>query len=315
MHFNTSPVLKSAPLQDVTQPELAPGRAKVAVVVASVGRSSEIGQLLHHLSRQSLQPCAIVLSVAGDSDLPPVVPRGVDVIIGPKGLTRQRNRGLNKVLPDCDIVVFFDDDFVPEDAALAQLAQLFLDNPDIVGATGLVLRDGVKQGGLAYEDAVAALAAHGAAGAAPATNEPTDELYGCNMAFRAAAIGTIRFDETLPLYGWQEDVDFTGQLLPRGRIVKTTAFAGVHRGVSKGRTPGLALGYSQMVNPVYLVRKGTMRPGKAARLMAKNMIANHVGLIRPEPFIDRAGRSKGNWLGLLAIISGRCDPLHALHLT
>ncbi len=311
MLSNSPAVTRPALPQNFTQP---PPQAKVAVVVASVGRSGEIGQLLCHLQRQSLPPSAIVLSVSRPSDLPPIVPPGVDVVIGTKGLTTQRNRGLDKVLADCDVVVFFDDDFIPEDDGLARVAQLFRDNPDIVGATGLVLRDGIKHGGIAYDEALAALHEHGRVSASPVANKTTDELYGCNMAFRATAVGTLRFDEKLPLYGWQEDVDFTGQLLPRGRVVKTTAFAGVHRGVTKGRTPGLALGYSQMVNPIYLMRKGTMRPRKAARLMVQNLIANHAGLVRPEPFVDRAGRSKGNWIGLLAILRGRCDPCFALHL-
>jgi len=143
---------------------------------------------------------------------------------------------------------------------------------------------------------------------------PTDELYGCNMAFRSQAVGSLRFDETLPLYGWQEDVDFTGQMMKRGQTVKTTAFAGVHRGVNKGRTRGIALGYSQMVNPAYLVRKGTMRPGKALRLMAKNFLANHAGLIHSEPFIDRAGRCKGNWLAILDLLRLSCNPQRVLAL-
>ena len=45
--------------------------------------------------------------------------------------------------------------------------------------------------------------------------------YGCNMAFRTAGIGSVRFDERLPLYGWQEDLDFCGALRGSGRIVKT----------------------------------------------------------------------------------------------
>ena len=106
------------------------------------------------------------------------------------------------------------------------------------------------------------------------------------MAFRMSAVRNLRFDENLPLYGWQEDVDFAGQLLMKGRIVKTNAFSGVHRGVTRGRTPGVALGFSQIVNPIYLVNKGTMRRTKALKLMAKNLIANHLRSVRPEAFID-----------------------------
>jgi len=118
----------------------------------------------------------------------------------------------------------------------------------------------------------------------------------------------LRFDENLPLHGWQEDMDFASRLSSRGRVIKTTAFAGVHRGVNKGRSPGMALGFSQIVNPVYLVRKGAMRPKKAAVLMLRNFSANHLKALRPEPFIDRLGRVRGNWRGIFHVLCGRADP-------
>jgi GT2 family glycosyltransferase len=283
---------------------------RLAVIVASIRRAEEIEQLLQHLARQTILPSAIVLSVEKPSDAPARIEPHVQLIMGPKGLTGQRNRGLDLTLDDADIVVFFDDDFVPADDAVANIIRLFELNPDVIGATGEVLRDGVKQGGLSYEDAVLALEAHKTAAPRPekTTDVGTHGLYGCNMAFRAAAIRTIRFDEKLPLYAWQEDVDFAGQLMNKGRIVKTTAFCGVHRGVNKGRSPGFSLGYSQMVNPSYLVRKGTMRPSKAAQLMAKNFIANHVKALAPEVFIDRSGRVRGNWRGLWDVVRGKGDP-------
>lgn len=306
MLFNAE-ALTAAPADGRTATQM-----RVAVIVASIRRSEEIGHLLAHLARQSQAPSAIILSVEGPGDLPPNLPDNAEIIMGSKGLTRQRNRGLERALPISDVVVFFDDDFVPADDALAEISRLFLEHPDIVGATGLVLRDGVKHGGISYDEAVATLRAHGRAALMPAETVPTAELYGCNMAFRSAAVGDLRFDETLPLYGWQEDVDFTGQIKRLGRTVRTTTFAGVHRGVNKGRSRGVALGYSQMINPTYLVRKGTMRPTKALRLMAKNFLANHARLIRPEPFIDRAGRCKGNWLGILDMLRLRLDPQRVL---
>jgi GT2 family glycosyltransferase len=285
----------------------------VAVIVASVNRGEEIGQLLAQLARQTLLPAKIVLSVERQEDLPPVLGPRVQVVMGRKGLTAQRNRGLDAVQGAADVVVFYDDDFLPTPTALEGVTRLFAKYPDIAGATGLVLRDGVKQGGIPYEAAMAVVSAQRRAAGAYSIM-PVDELYGCNMAFRASAVQDLRFDEKLPLYAWQEDVDFAGQLLCKGRVVRTDAFAGVHRGVNKGRSPGLALGFSQMVNPAYLVRKGTMRPRKAARLMARNLIANHVHALKPEPFIDRLGRVRGNWLGLWHIVCGKSDPTAILSL-
>jgi GT2 family glycosyltransferase len=287
----------------------------IAIAVASIRRPEEIGQLLLRLEQQTLKPAQIILSLEVRADAPADLPAGLDIIVGPKGLTSQRNRALNAVRADCDVVVFFDDDYLPCDDALAGIARIFGTDGAIAGATGRVLRDGITRGGLSYAEALACLAAF-QANPTIETLETSDidEVYGCNMAFRMAAVRELRFDEKLPLYGWQEDVDFAGQLLTKGRIVKTNAFSGVHRGVTRGRTPGVALGFSQIVNPVYLVNKGTMRPAKALKLMVKNLAANHVKSIRPEAFIDRAGRVRGNWLGLMHLLSGKSDPEAILRL-
>jgi hypothetical protein len=55
---------------------------------------------------------------------------------------------------------------------------------------------------------------------------PREALYGCNMALRMADVGDLRFDEALPLYGWQEDIDFTMRLARRGRLVSTGLVSG-----------------------------------------------------------------------------------------
>ncbi len=288
---------------------------KIAIAVASIKRSEEIGQLLAQLERQTHAPAQIILSLEQREDAPADLAPGFDIILGPKGLTSQRNRALDAVRPDCEVVVFFDDDFLPCDDALAGISNIFAIDDAIVGASGRVLEDGITYGGLSYEDALACLAAYDANPPTDALSFPdSDELYGCNMAFRMSAVRDLRFDEKLPLYGWQEDVDFAGQLLTKGRIVRTNAFSGVHRGVTRGRTPGLALGFSQIVNPVYLAKKGTMRPAKALKLVVKNLLANHVKSLRPESYIDRAGRVRGNWLGLLHVISGKSDPGEILRL-
>ena len=133
--------------------------------------------------------------------------------------------------------------------------------------------------------------------------------YGCNMAFRAEAIADLRFDERLVLYSWLEDRDFGGALAHRGgTLVKIGEAIGAHLGVKKGRMSGRKLGYSQVVNPIYLVAKGTMRPGYAARIVVRNLFANHLRAFRPEPWVDRFGRIQGNWMGLADCLRGRVTP-------
>ncbi len=280
---------------------------RVAVVVASMKRAEEVGQLLSALSRQTLQPVAIVLSVVEPADLPENL-HGAEVIMGVPGCTAQRNRGLDLIQERCDVVVFYDDDFVPASDALQGIAAFFKNHPEMAGATGLVLRDGVNGNGINYEEALMIVDAYEKDARPPIVNEDFLFAYGCNMAFRCAAIGNFRFDENLLAYGWQEDMDFAGLISKWGPVIRTNAFAGVHRGVKKGRSSGRAFGFSQVVNPIYLARKGTMGWRKAMTLITRNILANHFKIWRLEPHVDRRGRAIGNWIGLFHLLTGKADP-------
>ena len=79
-----------------------------------------------------------------------------------------------------------------------------------------------------------------------------------------------------------------------------------------GRSPGVRLGYSQVANPIYLARKGTMAWPLARTHMSRNMLANTARTLRPEPWVDRRGRLKGNLLALWDLARGRLDPRRIL---
>lgn len=283
---------------------------RVAVIIASTGRPECVANVLTDLRRQTVAPSRIILSVTSARDLPPPHTRtGAEVVLARRGLPAQRNAGLDHLGDDADVVVFFDDDFVPSRHALAGIAMLFAEHRAIVGATGVVLADGIKTPGIPYVRAETIVAAHDRKGARLSTLlHDVPDLYGCNMAYRLSALDGLRFDERLKLYGWQEDVDFAVQVSRRGRTVKTDAFVGVHLGTKGGRTSGVRLGYSQVHNPLYLWRKGTMPRAKALRLMVRNVASNHARSLWPEPWVDRIGRVRGNWLGLADVLRGRLTP-------
>lgn len=284
----------------------------IAVAIASLGRPETVAENLAALRRQTRTPDRILFSVTSPADLPPDFNEpDVEVTMGSKGLTRQRNRALEKLRGEVDYIMFFDDDYVPSRYAVQRIAEYFDQNPEIVGVMGDTLADGIKGPGIPYEEACEIVETYDAHPRPPiqVIKEETG-LYGCNMGYRTSAVGETRFDEHLPFYGWLEDNDFSNQLLKHGRLVHTTAFAGVHCGVKSARSPGLRLGYSQIANPIYLGRKGTLPWPKAANLMSRNFLANHFKSLKPEPWIDRWGRVKGNWLALRHIISGKLDPKH-----
>ena len=283
----------------------------VAVVIASLGRPELIEQMRGLIAAQTRAPDMLLYSVVSEGDIPADFAQNdaCKVIMGNKGLCAQRNNALNFLGDAYDVIVFYDDDYIPASNSVEQIAEFFRLHPDVAGATGNVIADGINGAGISFAEAQELLSQHESKNFSPVcVVAPLHGLYGCNMAYRTAMIGDTRFDERLKLYAWQEDIDFAASLRSRGRLVKTFAFAGVHQGVKFGRTPGVRLGYSQIVNPAYLAKKGTMRMSFALKLILRNMAANHIKSIKPEPWVDRFGRAKGNWIGLFDLIRGRLTP-------
>ncbi len=295
----------------------APATNRIAIIIASTGRAVELGRWINHMQRQTVSPAALVYAVVTTTDLPDwdETPDGVRVIVSDPGLPVQRNAGLEAVIESSDIIAYFDDDYVPSSYCIEGIDSFFRTHLDVVGATGTLLADGINSAGIAYSEASELIMR---LDTLPRTTgiilHDVKSLYGCNMVFRTKAIGQDRFDEELPLYAWQEDVDFTARLGKRGRMVKTNAFYGVHQGVKGARLPGTKLGYSQIANPIYLVRKGTLSVPEATRLIVKNVLKNHARSLFPEPWIDRLGRCRGNWLAIADVLSGKDHPKKILLL-
>jgi glycosyltransferase involved in cell wall biosynthesis len=281
---------------------------RIHVAIATIGRAELLRQTVDLIAAQT-RPADGVLIVApnvedfGTAAQSPVRP---DVAFSPRGLCRQRNRALDLLEGRADVVLFLDDDFVMAPDYLAAIEALFTSDPGMAGITGNLVADGVRRGGFTVEQALA-LITRDAAGLDPKVI-PRTALYGCNMALRLSLAAGLRFDEALPLYGWQEDIDFTMRLARRGRLASSGRVTGVHLGVRGGRTSGRRLGYSQVANIVYLLRKGTIPFGLAQRLFWQNLVSNVVRAPFPEPHIDRAGRLAGNLRALADLALGRIDP-------
>lgn len=288
---------------------------EVVVVIATFGRAEQVARLLAQLERQTRLPDAVIISAPDATHVPNEIACAFPVmsVFGKTGLPAQRNVALDVAGDRFDIVTFFDDDFIPADDYLAGMSMAFEQQPDWAVVTGNVLKDGATTAGLTWDEGIQALRE---AGAAAEAHGGVDKLcaYGCNMSIRAASIGGLRFDERLVLYGWQEDVDFSSQLRAKGRIVALHSIRGVHLGVKSGRVSGVRFGYSQVANPVYLIRKGTVPLTFALKLMGKNVFANLARSLWPESYVDRRGRLRGNLLAISHVARGRVEPEYILEI-
>jgi glycosyltransferase involved in cell wall biosynthesis len=289
----------------------------IAVGIATAGRRDILERTIRLLGKQSRAPDRLIVCPLPSDGVDPIAfadfPAPVSVVTGSKGLCAQRNMILNAA-SGSDVIVFFDDDFLAEANYLRNLEDIFISHPDITALTGHLLADGAHGPGYSIDQGLQILAAN--------HDEPQQRLeplygtYGCNMAFRLGPIQAdkIRFDENLPLYGWQEDIDFSIRQAPFGRIAKSYNLIGVHLGVKSGRNSGVRLGYSQIANPIYLTRKGTMSWKHARMLMWRNIAANLVRSIYPEHWIDRKGRLKGNLIAIWDLMTGRLCTLRVMQL-
>jgi hypothetical protein len=139
-------------------------------------------------------------------------------------------------------------------------------------------------------------------------------LYGCNMAFAASVCRTLRFDESLPLYGWQEDCDYTGQARRKGRTIIMPECRGVHLGVKAGRQSGVKFGYSQIANPIHIARRRNMTAKRAAVFIMRALAANTLRSLPTPGLFDYRGRLAGNLRAIVDLGLGRCDPRRILSL-
>jgi hypothetical protein len=129
------------------------------------------------------------------------------------------------------------------------------------------------------------------------------------MNIRRQVFDHISFDERLPLYGWLEDADFAARSQHLGKQGTYDACRTVHLLEQKMRLSGVRFGYSQIMNPYYLWRKGSV-PLKEVLLnhWLKGIGSNTLGLIRRDVAIDRLGRLHGDFLALWFILHGRIEP-------
>jgi hypothetical protein len=307
--------------------KVMPGAVDVTVIVATKGRPRETSLLIAHLGRQTCPPARVLVVGAGVDDIAlgidaGAVPFAIQAWVAPQaGLTIQRNEAVRwlrarGLLGPGALAVFFDDDFRPAATWIERCVALFAADPALVGMTGQVLADGVH--GYAVTEADAARYLEGALPPRPhwASGErrETSSVYGCNMAFAGPVMSACLFDESLPLYGWQEDRDMTGQARKLGLVIFAPDCVGVHLGASGARTSGLRLGYSQIANMVYLARKGTVAWGIAGRFLVSSLAANVVRTLYKTRDVDHFGRLRGNLIALIDLARGRCEPRKILEL-
>lgn len=292
------------------EPSQRPSR--VAIVVASVGRPELVRHFIAALARQTVPPAQVVVSVPTLASYPSGIhidpSLAVDVVVGHRGASAQRNAGVNALREDIDLIAFFDDDAVLRDDYLSAAVDAFSMQGNLVGLTGRVIVDGAAEGReVPLEEALSALDSSRSDG--KHGREPTTDLYGCNIVVSRRVFLTDRFDERLKLYSWLEDLDLSRRIARRGSLARDADCVIAHLGsASGGRTQHVRLGYSQVTNPVYLWRKGSLSIMDVGRLVLRPLLSNLGGSFIGGSADWRRNRLRGNAMSFVDLLRGRVTP-------
>ena len=279
---------------------------RIAIGIISMGRAAVLADTLRELRTQTRSADRVLVCSTCPADVAGV--EGAELFEAPPSTSGQRNRLLTEAA-DCDLMVFFDDDFQPEPGYLAETERVFASDQSVVVSTGVVLADGAK--GLGFSPDAGRDILDRAAPADPAAPVvPAFNAYGCNMAVRLSVVRDhgVLFDDRLKYYGWYEDIDFSRRAAIFGHLVRVPGARGVHLGVKAGRTSGRRFGYSQVINPIYLWRKGSYPLHHVLYSVGRHILINAVRSVRPEAHVDRRGRLRGNLRAVGDLLRGRVEP-------
>jgi GT2 family glycosyltransferase len=293
----------------------SPAKSLVSIVIASKGRPEMVLETIASLQSQTFKPAQIIIVTPSALDLPRNEwGDNLQYIIGPHGLTSQRNKGIEAIPDSVNYVGCFDDDFELKADYLEQAVGFMNANAAVIAISGHLLANG----GINREEAKA-LIANAKPGGNPRgrffSKGKHHILFGCNMVIRRSILNYESFDENLPFYSYGEDYDFSIRLERYGLIGRFDGCIGVHLEAPSGRVREVLRGYSFVANNWYFLKKGVMHlPVLLAWIrfwaicVGKSTLVSLWHLLKGDRSLDWGGRLQGHLLALKDIFLGCCHP-------
>lgn len=264
---------------------------RCAVILCTRNRPREVLTLVEQLAEQTVQPCEVLIVDSSDTDA--LVEHLLRARLSCRyihtdpGLTRQRNVGLESLLP-CDYVLFLDDDVSLPKSFVEAVVRTFLAHPNAVGVGArtsdnpitpprllerLMLLDSRRSGKLLKSGVNVPFRDR----SGPYT---VDWLPGCAMAYRYTSMEGMRFDESRLGVGWGEDVDFSARMAVRGQLMIITEPPVVHAQSPIGRDSIAVRRERERVSRARLAADGVGQVRPLAVLYGSMFLASRDDLMR-----------------------------------
>jgi len=283
---------------------------KFSLVICTYMRPKPLLQLLQSVRQQTLYPDEILIidgSVNNETEtiLKENHFENLNYYLVPpqnRGLTKQRNFGIEKLNSETEIVCFLDDDTVLAPDYFKELIKTFEANPGVSGVGGVAINEnrwsliqsGIKYNkyqyyqwdGFVYKEGQRNVVrnylglqsnlgpgkmpdySHGRTCGFPLNGQTyeVDLLIGMSFAFRKKVFDSIRFSSYFEGYGLYEDADFSIRALQFGKNVINTKAQLSHFHHPSGRPNQYQYGKMVVRNGWYLWRVKNPKPSVKTKL-------------------------------------------------
>ena len=277
---------------------------KFALIVCTYMRPGPLQKLLDSVAGQTLYPDQIIIV---DGSVNPLTKMFLEtatfrnleyflVTDADRGLTRQRNFGIAKVVGEVEVVCFLDDDTILEADYFEKLIGTYATHPDALGVGGYILDEAPwKKVDARYSPADSEFLFDGWVRPEPsrfvvrkrlgldADRDPgyspgfshgrslgflppsgkvyrVDQLMGGVSSLRKSIFEKFQFSRYFEGYGLYEDADFTLRVSKTGALYLNTAATLHHYHDPSGRPNQFSYGRMVVRNGYYVWRVGTPRP-------------------------------------------------------
>jgi GT2 family glycosyltransferase len=283
---------------------------KFSLIICTYMRPEPLVQLLQSVQSQTVYPNEILIIDGSTNNETEVILKenrfeGLKYFLVPfeqRGLTKQRNYGIERVGNEMGIVCFLDDDTVLENDYFEQLLQTYQIYPEALGAGGYIInesqcefvgydyvpkideyffdgwkrKDGSrfvlrKKLGLDSDcpPGFSSLFSHGrSVGFLPPSGKiyEVEMLMGGVSSFRKKVFETSQFSTYFEGYGLYEDADFTLRVAKKGKLYLNTAAKLNHCHDASGRPNLYQYGKMVVRNGWYVWRTKNPKPLLGAKL-------------------------------------------------
>jgi|WetSurMetagenome_2_1015567.scaffolds.fasta_scaffold80073_2 GT2 family glycosyltransferase len=247
---------------------------KVAFVVATKDRPSELCNMLTSLDSQLHKPDQIIIVDGSAQPIDSLVREFSHLPIEylqclPPSAAKQRNIGIKLVKEDITLIGFFDDDIVLETESLNNMLR-FWENapPDLAGATFNMINHPQPQAtflkGLPITETLGLYSRQRGmvlpSGFQTMIGNVSESIFiqwlpTTATVWRKDILSTFHFDEWFSGYSYLEDLDFSYRIGKKYRLAVVENARYYHYPGSGGRGSSLEFGKREVLNRIYFVKK------------------------------------------------------------